>query len=102
MISRKTKGKSASVRSFLKSLSNSKLATNHENSQLAMNKIEPVTKIVESCRSCKMIQISERRRVLCPYCGTFFDPNEERLVVRNDRPRVGKSFFFKSKTDIIK
>ena len=44
--------------------------------QLATNRL------VTGCRNCKMVNVSDRKRIICPYCGTFYDPNEERLVVR--------------------
>jgi hypothetical protein len=81
------KSKSPSVKNFFKSLSNSKLTTGDANSRLPANKIESTGKVVDCCRACKMVHVSDRKRIMCPYCGTFFDPNEEKLVVR-PKPRM--------------
>ncbi|CAF1012546.1 unnamed protein product, partial [Brachionus calyciflorus] len=31
--------------------------------------------VVVNCRVCDMINIGDKNRVLCPYCGSFYDPN---------------------------
>ena len=36
-----------------------------------------VYQIVKTCRSCQLIYISDRIRILCPYCGSFYDPKAE-------------------------
>lgn len=42
-------------------------------------------RVVACCHKCKLINVSERQRLMCPYCGAFYDPNDEKLVVK---PRI--------------
>lgn len=41
-----------------------------KSSQKIMSSLQAV-----SCRVCEMINICDKCRVLCPYCGSFYDPN---------------------------
>lgn len=33
-----------------------------------------MVQIVKSCTICEMINIADKMRILCPYCGSFYDP----------------------------
>jgi len=37
-----------------------------------------ITRVVKCCRHCQMVNINDRVRMLCPYCGTFYDSKAER------------------------
>ncbi len=40
--------------------------------------IVKITRVVKCCRHCQMVNINDRSRMLCPYCGTFYDSKAER------------------------
>lgn len=43
-----------------------------------------LVQIVTTCRVCRMISISDKKRILCPYCGSFYDPNFNMNIKRKN------------------
>lgn len=35
-------------------------------------------KCVRCCIKCELVSVCEKTRIVCPYCGSFFDPKMER------------------------
>ena len=48
---------------------------------------EQLEKSILSCRTCQMISISDANRIMCQYCGSFYDPNflKNRSDVKNPK-----------------
>jgi hypothetical protein len=55
---------------------------------LLNEKVDPSSRVLGLCRQCKLINVSDRKRIMCPYCGSFYDPSEEKYLVR---PRLAVS-----------
>ena len=51
---------------------------------------EQLTKSILSCRTCYMISISDTKRIMCPYCGSFYDPNflKNRSDIKKSKKKV--------------
>ena len=81
MFSRITK--SASESAFqagnpkLKGMSNNKNKNCSTDNKLVPSTSSPSVqaKHINSCRICHMICISDAVRIMCPYCGAFYDPS---------------------------
>lgn len=75
MFSRLTKSASTNSAS---SPSNMAIAANAQTN--APQSSTQIIKIVLTCRVCQMIHISDKKRILCPYCGNFYDSKLESSV----------------------
>jgi hypothetical protein len=38
-----------------------------------------ITKIVKCCKYCHMVFIGESKRILCPFCGSFYEPKNDQV-----------------------
>lgn len=45
------------------------------------------TKTVVACFRCNLVSICDKTRILCPYCGSFFDSKKEKLHERADQTK---------------
>lgn len=54
-----------------------------------------------NCRVCEMINICDRSRILCPYCGSFYDPNMKTESDYINRKRSSNSTVEKIDTELI-
>ena len=57
---------------------------NTNNRQTTTSSSKPPKNIL-SCRTCHMISISDSNRIMCPYCGSFYDPNFLKKNTKNSR-----------------
>ena len=45
-----------------------------------------VLHLVTTCRNCHMVNISDRERIICPFCGSFYqEKSVDDFLRRNDR-----------------
>jgi hypothetical protein len=59
------------------SISMNALSTSNQQQKQQQQHNSTIIKIVLLCKNCSMVFIGEKRRVLCPFCGTFFDSKLE-------------------------
>ncbi|RNA11315.1 putative E3 ubiquitin- ligase HECTD2 [Brachionus plicatilis] len=63
-------------------------------------KIMKSSQVVASCRICEMINICDIARILCPYCGSFYDPNVKTEAKLKSRRSSANSTIEKSDSDL--
>ena len=49
-----------------------------------------ITRVVKCCNHCQMVFINERKRILCPFCGSYYESKEEREKNQVNLKRSGK------------
>jgi hypothetical protein len=57
-----------------------------------------IVQIVKNCRVCDMVNIGDNKRILCPYCGSFYDTKMQKNVAdKNAKSKRNSlvSFLFK-------
>lgn len=45
---------------------------------------ESLPKHISTCPKCDVINVCESHRIICPYCGAFYDPKNEKIYARNN------------------
>lgn len=55
-----------------------------------------------TCRICQLVNISEKKRMLCPYCGSFYDAKIEQQFNQNQIKTSDLVRFFLLKARIRK
>lgn len=50
--------------------------------------------IVLNCRVCQMINITDKKRILCPFCGSFYDPRIERTYKDTNKKMLRQNLVF--------
>ena len=70
-------------------------SNNSNNNQNTMQTLSSSTSVMQpkhlhSCRTCHMICIADTTRIMCPYCGSFYDPAFLRSKVYNNGKKSKK------------
>lgn len=56
---------------------------------------------VTTCKNCQMVNISDRKRIICPFCGSFYkEKSVDEFLLNNERTQkiknqVRNSYFIK-------
>jgi uncharacterized Zn finger protein (UPF0148 family) len=80
--------KSASASGFQEGSSNRNDASNiAKRPPQSPSTSKQATKSIMSCITCNMISISDTNRIMCPYCGAFYDPNFLNIKANNKKSK---------------
>lgn len=79
--------------SDLRKRSSSLTISECSNSQNVKVVTSKVFHLVTTCRNCQMVYISDRKRIICPFCGSFYqEKSVDEFLRNNERAIQNKKF----------